>query len=242
MFVSNYQPITLIDYPNHLATIAYIFGCPLRCPFCHNPELVIPSLKSNKNRLDDFIKYFIQRKDLLDGVVLSGGEPLMERDLVLLIEKIKKAGLKAKIDTSGLFHQKLERIIDLGLVDYVALDYKNTKSLANKTCGIEKNYNQGYYFDRWRASLEVLRKSNIQYELRTTVVKEFHTLETLLEMASVLDETENWYIQSFQRTTRILSNYDVKANNTVTLSSYTPIEIEYVLDKLRKTHANTILR
>jgi len=194
------------------------------------------------NRADDFRRFLIHRNKILDGVVISGGEPLLQKDIIAFIKEIKDMGLKVKIDTNGSMPSTLERIIVENLVDYIALDFKNEQSLIDKTCGISNAKVIINYVEQWHQSVAILRKSRIDYELRTTVVKELHSLKTLMEMAKCLHEDEKWYIQSFYKSSKILNDYHNEAEDIMPLSSYSKEELLDIVNSLKSIHDQTIIR
>lgn len=238
MKLGGYLKLTLKDYPGHIAAICFTKGCLLRCPFCHNPDLVF---SDNKNSFDEyqiereFLAYLEERKHQIEGVVISGGEPLQQKDIQSFIMEIKNKDLKVKLDTNGLFPERLSGLVQEGLVDYVALDFKNIHNGFAGTVGLlpENQAKVDKYYDSWRESLELLRKSKIPYEIRTTVLRELHPLETLLEMANLLSLTTNkeekWYLQSYVKNGLVINDYTAQEKS---LSAYSNKEMEEIRGKL----------
>lgn len=240
MNIIGFQPITSVDFPNHLASICFTQGCPLRCPFCHNPELVLPELfnKETMSKEEDFLDYISLRRFILEGVVVSGGEPLMHEGILDFLGQIKDMGYKVKLDTCGAYPMILEKVIQLELVDYVALDFKNGELLYGLSVG--KNEASALW-DHWMESLNILRQASIDYELRTTIIQELHTKETLLKMASLLEEDEVWYLQTFVKKGKILNDYLQLANQS-RLSFYPEEDLKLLLKEIRKVHKQTYIR
>lgn len=240
MNIIGFQPITSVDFPNHLASICFTQGCPLRCPFCHNPELVLPELFDQHilSSQNEFLKYLNLRKSILEGVVVSGGEPLMHGGIIDFLRQIKDIGYKVKLDTCGAYPKMLEKVIQIELLDYVALDFKNFEPLYGLSVG---KVESAALWDHWVHSLMVLRQSSIDYELRTTIIQELHSKETLLTMASLLEEDEIWYLQTFVEKGKILNDYLLQANQSK-LSSYPEEELKLLLKEIRKVHKQTFIR
>ena len=139
MIISGFQKLTLVDYPEHTACIIFTQGCNFKCPFCHNSGLI--GCASNSNRIDEQVlfDYLDKRKGLIDGVCISGGEPLLQKDIKLFIEKIKEKGYKVKLDTNGSKPDVLENLIEHNLIDYVAMDVKNVFNKYDLTIGCKSN-------------------------------------------------------------------------------------------------------
>jgi pyruvate formate lyase activating enzyme len=129
---------------------------------------------------------------MLDGVCITGGEPLLQPDIKQFIEKIKETGLLLKLDTNGCYPEKLRELLDAGLVDYVAMDIKNSPAEYGKTVGVEN-----FDITPIKQSIEIIKQSGVDYEFRTTVVRELHTKESLLDAAGLIAPTKRWFLQSF---------------------------------------------
>lgn len=178
------QRTTLVDFPGEIACTIFSFGCPFRCGFCYNPELVLSPRddptgpRGETPNLDEkeILNFLEKRKNQLTGVCFTGGEPLVDLNLDLL-KKIKSLGLKIKIDTNGNFPEKLKEIMDLGLVDYVAMDVKNSKEKYLETINVSIDLAKIEESLRIVSSLE-------NYEFRTTIVEDLHSLEDLEKMFS----------------------------------------------------------
>lgn len=191
MEIKGLQKTTLLDYPGKVACTVFTGGCNFRCPFCHNGSLVLsPDTVDNFDE-QEFFNYIEKRKGILDGVCITGGEPLMQKDIVDFIRKIKSIGLSVKLDTNGTFPETLKKLIDEGLVDYVAMDIKNSKENYALTCGI-KNFPQNI-----EKSIDILMSGKVPYEFRTTVVKELHSKEDMEAIAKRISGASAYYLQSF---------------------------------------------
>lgn len=189
MEIRGLQKITLMDFPGKVACIVFTPYCNLRCPFCYNRDLVLFPEKLPKTDESYFFKFLESRKGLLDGIVISGGEPTLQPDLFEFIKKCRSLGFLIKLDTNGLNPEILNSLLSERLLDYVALDFKEGG-------GNGKIYKKQDY-ENLLKSLEIIRDSGIPYEIRTTVVPGIQSEEELLEMAGTLLENEKWYLQNF---------------------------------------------
>ncbi len=191
MRIGGLMKLTLLDYPGRVACTVFLEGCNFRCPFCHNSHLA-EARSEDFIAEEDFFAFLEKRKGVLDGVCVSGGEPLMSDDVIAFLQKIKDMGYNIKLDTNGSYPKRLEKIIGLGLCDYVAMDIKNSFDKYGLTTGIES-----VNVDLVCESIELLKKSEIPHEFRTTVVKEFHEPCDLGEIARLVGENEKLFIQPF---------------------------------------------
>lgn len=180
--IAGIQKLTLLDYPEKVACTIFLEGCNLRCPFCHNSEIIHKANESkiNYNELMSFLK---DRKNILDGVCVSGGEPTIYKELPLFLRKIKDMGFMVKLDTNGCNPDMLRELLDKNIVDYVAMDIKNSPTQYGTTVGIEK-----IDLSKIEESILCILEKNIQYEFRTTVVDELHNKESIEEMGRWLSQ------------------------------------------------------
>ena len=194
MRIEGLQKTTLLDFPGKVACTIFTEGCNFRCPFCHNSSLVICDKKGEDPTYseEEILKFLKKRQGILDGVCITGGEPMMQSDLEEFIEKIKKLGYLVKLDTNGSEPMRLKKLIDDGLIDYVAMDVKNCKEEYARTIGVKN-----YPIDRIEESISILLEDRIPYEFRTTVVKEFHTAENMIRLAQWIKGAKNYYMQQF---------------------------------------------
>ncbi|MGO1470050.1 MAG: anaerobic ribonucleoside-triphosphate reductase activating protein [Tissierella sp.] len=244
--IANFEKVSLQDYPGKVSAICFINGCQLRCPYCHNPDLVLPEKYKTReeDKTLDFIGYITKRKTLIDGVVLSGGEPLMREDLIDSIYKIKDLGLKIKLDTNGIFPHGLKKLLDENLLDYIALDYKGSKNSLNRSVGLSQNSSYKDLYKDWSKSLELVHLSNLDYELRTTVVKELHPKDDLYKMGKELKDmvgsnSPKWFLQGFEEKFDILNSFTRKESS---LSSYSKEEMIAIKDMLKTIIPSVSLR
>ena len=192
MNIQFYQKLTLLDYPSKTACTVFTYGCNLRCPFCHNALLVT---QPEDERVDEneFFDFLEKRKGLLDGVCITGGEPLIQPDIKDFIIKIKDMGYLVKLDTNGCFPEKLKDLLSSGLLDYVAMDIKNSPDKYASTCGLER-----VDLSKINESIDLLKNSGVDFEFRTTAVKEFHSVESFIEIGKWLQSDVKYFIQSFK--------------------------------------------
>ncbi len=171
MKLGGLMKLTLLDFPETVACTVFTRGCNFRCPFCHNASLVVPERMTEEDHLeeDEFFKFLSKRQGVLDGVCVSGGEPLMWPDARDFIARIKEMGFKVKLDTNGSYPDRLKEILDEGLLDYVAMDIKSAPESYGRACGLNETP-----IENVRRSIEILRNSGTPYEFRTTVVDELH--------------------------------------------------------------------
>jgi len=168
MRLGGYQKLTLIDYPGKIATTVFTVGCSFRCPFCHNPELVLPDHFPAPNKMEkEFFEFLKKRKGKIQGVCITGGEPTIQPDIIAFIKKVKKMGFLVKLDSNGTRPDILKKVIDGKLVDFIAMDIKNSLKKYSKTVGTKVD------IERIKLSIELIMNSGIDYEFRTTVVQVF---------------------------------------------------------------------
>jgi pyruvate formate lyase activating enzyme len=190
MKISGLVKSGLIDYPDKVAAVVFTQGCNFRCGFCHNPDL-IPINQTGSIDEKEVLEFLEMRKGLLDGVVITGGEPLVQPDLRNFIIKLKKMGYLVKLDTNGSNPTGLKRLIDEKLLDYIAMDVKGPLSKYKEICRLQNT-------KVIQTSLNLIRKSKIPYEFRTTVVPYYHSMEDFQEMAKILNDVELYTIQGFR--------------------------------------------
>ena len=192
MLINGFQKLTILDYPGKVACIVFTPGCNFRCPFCHNASLVTHIDKDTYLDIDEVLSYLKKRQGLLDGVVITGGEPLLQDGIEDFIAEIKALGYCVKLDTNGSFPEKLISIVEKGLVDYVAMDIKNTPEKYPATVGLD-----GFDVSPVLRSVELLKKGSVEHEFRTTLVKGLHTEEDVEKIAEWLGEGEKYFLQKF---------------------------------------------
>lgn len=195
MTIGGFQKFTLIDYPTKLSSIIFLSGCNFRCPFCYSGELVLPDKikehpKIEKGKIIDFLK---ERRGMLDGVVICGGEPTLNNDLKNFCAEIKDLGYSIKLDTNGSNPEVVQELIDKKLIDYIAMDIKAPLNSDNykKAVGVEID------IEEIKQSIAIIKDSGIDYEFRTTVVPGIHTEEDIISIARAIAPAKKYFIQQF---------------------------------------------
>ena len=192
MRISGLQKLAMVDFPGKLAATVFTGGCNLRCPFCHNAPLVNRVAETPELSEEDVLAFLKSRKGLLDGVVLSGGEPLLQHDAADFLKKVRELGFAVKLDTNGCFPQVLADILQQELVDYVAMDIKNCREKYAQTVGIP-----GFDITPVEESVRLLQNSGINFEFRTTVVKIFHTAADIQAIGKWCQGAPHYFLQQF---------------------------------------------
>jgi pyruvate formate lyase activating enzyme len=229
MNIKGLQKTTLLDFPEKLACTVFTGGCNFRCPFCHNASLVLRAGEVDGISEDEFFSYISKRKGMLDGVCITGGEPLLNPDIDELMRKIRAEGLLIKLDTNGAYPDRLEALLDEGLVDYVAMDIKNTKEKYALTAGLDESFD----ISTIERSIDVIMKKAPDYEFRTTVVRELHTPEDLVAISEWITDAKNYFLQKY------VDSGDILAEG---FSAYSDGEMLDILGKVREKMPHTILR
>jgi len=191
MKIHGLMKMTILDFPGKVACTVFLGGCDMRCPFCHNSELLDPEAPAEMDE-NDLLAFLRKRQGLLDGVVFTGGEPLLRKDLPDLMRKIREMGFLIKLDTNGNHPDRLIEIVEEGLVDYVAMDIKNSPEKYGETIGIP-----GFDITKVRKSVGFLLQGKVPYEFRTTVVRQFHDEESMRGIAEWIDGADRYYLQEF---------------------------------------------
>ena len=203
MTIHGFQKMTLLDYPGKVACTIFTAACNLRCPFCHNAGLVTKI--ENAERIDEseILAYLQKRRGILDGVCITGGEPTLQRDLPDFIRKIRALGYAVKLDTNGTNPTLLAALIDEGLVDYVAMDIKNSKEKYAATIGLAD-----YNLAPVEKSVALLLEGRVDYEFRTTVVAEYHTPEDIASIARWTRGAPRYFLQPFVDSGNLIGSPD----------------------------------
>lgn len=188
------QKLTLLDFPGRVACTLFTRGCNFRCPFCHNASLVVRAEEQKPYSNAEILAFLKKRQGILDGVCITGGEPTLMRDLPEFIAEIKALGYAVKLDTNGTRPYVLDRLISEGLVDYVAMDIKNSPQKYAITVGLPENYD----ITPITESKEILMKGKVDFEFRTTVAKPFHSEEDFIKIGEWLKGDEKYFLQQFK--------------------------------------------
>ena len=225
MKISGLQKLSLVDFDGHMASTIFTSGCNFSCPFCHNSGLV----KGTEPEISEseIFQYLEKRKDLIDSVCISGGEPTFHKDLPAFISRIKNLGLLVKLDTNGTNLEMLKFLVENKLIDYIAMDIKN--SLENYSLTTARDINTNTI----KESINYIMNCGIEYEFRTTLVKEFHSEDDIQKISKLISNAKKYYLQKFQ------DNENCIQKN---LNPVEKNEANKYLEILRKTIPNTALR
>lgn len=228
--IGGLEKVSLLDYPEKISAIIFTYGCNLRCPYCHNPELVIhPLEKDMEVSKGELLEYLGSRKGLVDAVVITGGEPLIYGDIDSLVKEIKSLGFLVKLDTNGLYPEKLSRIIKKGHLDYIAMDIKCPLMDYNAFSGDMRAS------EKIEKSIELIMNSGVDYEFRTTYVKGIHDIEDGDSITKPIAGAKKYYIQNF----RSGKTLDPKLDNS---NSFTEQELKKILRLAKKNIKNSYIR
>ena len=186
------EKLSLVDYEGKLACTLFTNGCNFKCPFCHNSSLVTNYDNNNYIEDEEIYLYLEKRKKQIDAVVITGGEPTLMPNLIEHITKIKQLGYLVKLDTNGTNPDIIKKLLDLNLIDYIAMDIKNSYNKYDVTTGI-KNIS----LDNIKQSINLILNCNIDYEFRTTLVKEYHNEEDIKEIALMIKGAKTHFLQCF---------------------------------------------
>ena len=232
MLIKGLQKLTLLDFPERMACTVFTFGCNLRCPFCHNASLVL-SERAGDTLIseEEFFSFLQKRRGILEGVCVTGGEPTLQPDLPAFIRRIRDLGFAVKLDTNGARPAALKALLDEGLLDYVAMDVKNSLSKYPETVGIPALDTTPF-----EESMNILMEGRIPFELRTTLVKGLHTPESVAEMGARLAGDERFFLQTFE------DSGDLIAGEESALAAFTPDETRELLGILRHYVPNAQIR
>lgn len=231
MIIAGLQKMTLTDFPENVACILFLKGCNFRCPYCQNSELIDYKIDDNyilKEEVFDFLK---KRQGILDGVVISGGEPTVNKDLPKLIKEIRDLGFKIKLDTNGTNPQMLKELLEDEFIDYVAMDIKNVPTKYLETTGLsEKNIQ---ILENVQKSIDILKKSKVDHEFRTTIMKNYHNIEDLEEINKLIGKDEKYFIQNFEDSEYVLNH---------NIEPFSEKELKEIKNKLTKNFQKTSVR
>lgn len=200
MIFNGFQKMTLLDFPGRVAATLFLGGCNLRCPFCHNASLVLDGKSREEYEDAEILSYLEKRRGLLDGVCVTGGEPLLRRELPDFLKKVRALGYAVKLDTNGTMPDRLEALLREGLLDYVAMDVKNALSRYGDAVGIPN-----FDVTPVERSIDLLLSGAVDYEFRTTVVKELHTVEDIAALAERIRGARRYFLQGFVDSGDLLS-------------------------------------
>jgi pyruvate formate lyase activating enzyme len=228
MKISGLDKLTLLDYPEKLACIIFTQGCNFKCPFCQNSDLIKINNEPALISEEEIFNYLKKRKNVLDGVVITGGEPTIQPDLIPFIERIKALHLKVKLDTNGFKPDVLNYLINEQLIDYVAMDIKNVPDKYGLTTGIN-----GINIKNILTSIAILKSSKIDHEFRTTIIKEHHTIDDLKNIVNLIGKDSKYYLQDFKDSEYVLDK---------SLHGFNDTELHEIENELNEISANVKVR
>ena len=220
MKICGLMKLTLLDFPEKTACTIFTGGCNFRCPFCHNASLVTRVNEQEIIPESEILSFLSKRQGLLDGVCITGGEPLLQPDIEDFIRKVKDLGFLVKLDTNGSYPDKLKQLVSKGIIDYVAMDIKSSPENYGKVIGIDN-----FDVTPIRESAEFLMEGHIPYEFRTTLVKELHDENDIVKIGQWLNGADKFFLQTF------VDSGDIIGKN---LSAFSKDETEYLYTILRK--------
>ncbi len=193
MKIAGLQPLSLLDFPGRVAAIVFTQGCPFRCVYCHNPEL-LPTQGASETETEDVLDKIGERRLFLDGIVVTGGEPTVHPDLPEFLSEIKSMGLETKLDTNGVHPRMIERLVQEGLVDFFAMDLKHVWERYAEIVGPAANAATKNCIE----TMEIIRASGIPHEFRTTIYPHLHTADDVLRIASRLGAGDRYALQEMR--------------------------------------------
>lgn len=222
MIIKGLAKLTLLDFPGKVACTVFTGGCNFKCPFCHNASLAVRAVELPTIPEDEILSFLKKRKGILDGVCVSGGEPLLMPDLADFLGRIKEMGYSVKLDTNGYLPRRLSSVIELGLVDAVAMDIKNSPQKYALTAGVPD-----LDMTPITESADLLMRGSTPYEFRTTVVKELHEAEDFESIGAWIKGARAYYLQSFTDSGDIIES-GLSAHSAETLKHFLAIVKKYV--------------
>ena len=228
MIIHGLQKMTLVDYPGKVAAILFTGSCNFRCPFCQNASLVLDPASEPVIPDDEIFSYLNKRKGMLEGVVVTGGEPTVHQDLLEFMARIKDLGYSVKLDTNGYRPDILRRAVEGGYADYVAMDVKNSLTHYAATAGVKS-----LYTGLIQESISFLMEGHVPYEFRTTVVRELHSDEDFEEIGRMCAGCSSYFLQTYS------DRGDIMAPGFTPPS---PDDMERYIGILRKSIGNVSLR
>ena len=242
MFFGGLMKLTLLDYPEKVACTVFTKGCNLRCPFCHNGELVLDPGCQPLIPEEEVLTYLRKRQGILQGVCITGGEPALQKDLKEFLQKIKALGYPIKLDTNGYMPAVLWDLLQNGLVDYVAMDIKASRENYAAAAGLKH-----MDLSRIEESISILKSSGIPYEFRTTVVKGIHTVEEFEDIGRWIAGCPAYYLQSYEENENCLYRMlqtagDTMDGNSGLFGAFSREELEQMAELARKYVGKVVLR
>lgn len=229
MKIGALQKVSLIDYPGEICAIVFTQGCNFRCPYCHNPELVNPELYDENLPEEIVFSFLAKRKGKIDAVTITGGEPTIQQGLIDFVKRIRKKGYSIKIDTNGSNPEVIDTLLSMKLLDYIAMDIKSPAEKHKIVTRSQIN------FDTIKQTIELIMKSGIPYEFRTTALKKLLEEHDILDIASLIKNARLYVLQQFVPS-KVLDRGFIK------YESYSRDELEFLSKKIAQHVANILIR
>lgn len=219
--IGGLKKTSLLDYPHKISAIVFTQGCNFRCGYCHNPGLLKGS-KSDSISLESFFEFLSKRQGKLDGVVITGGEPTLQKDLICFIEQIKKMGFLVKLDTNGSNPDVIRKLLADGLIDYIAMDIKAPLDKYHLITNVQLDV------EKISQSISLIMGSVIDYEFRTTVISSQLSFNDFNEIGKIISGAKRYFLQKFEVKTEILDN------SLSFEKSYSDEEFNLIINLLKK--------
>lgn len=219
------QKLSLVDYPGKTASVIFLPGCNLRCPFCHNAGLVLEPEDTGLMSLEEAFSFIESRKGLIDAVCVSGGEPLLNPvgEIKTILNRLRTMGFSVKLDTNGSFPEKLSEVIASGLVDFIAMDIKNQPLKYPETAGIP-----GFDVEPVMRSVEIIRSSGVEYEFRTTVAHPFHEVSDFSLIGRWIQGARSYCLQKYTDSGDIIKRAGIRAFTDEEMDGALAAALKYV--------------
>ncbi len=192
MQIRGLQKTTLLDYPGYVASTVFLGGCNFRCPFCHNMDLATNPSSVPQIMEQDILSFLESRRGILDGICITGGEPTMSLGLIPFIQQVRSLGYKIKLDTNGYFPSVIKDMLCMNLLDYIAMDIKSSPSGYQTAVGLDS-----IDMSIIEKSIQLIMQSNVSYEFRTTVIREYHDDSVMTEIGQLIQGADQYFLQSF---------------------------------------------
>ena len=232
MTIGGMQTLTLLDYPEHVAATIFTVGCNFRCPFCHNGDLVLQGSEEYKE--EEVLQFLKKRRNVTEAVCITGGEPTLMKDLPVFIYRIKNMGYLVKLDTNGTNPEMIQKLYEGNLIDYVAMDIKNSFENYERTIGgVNTDMN------RIKSSIEYIMKSGVDYEFRTTLVKGIHIYEDMEKMAEAISGAKKYVLQNYAGNDKTIARL---TKNEDCFEPFSGSEMNHFLEIAQKYVINARLR
>lgn len=232
MLILGLQKLSLLDYPGKIACTVFLGGCNFRCPFCHNASLAMPDGSGEAISVEDFLAFLDSRRGRLQGVCISGGEPTLHHDLPELIREIKSRGFAVKLDTNGTNPEMLLSLINDGLLDYVAMDIKNSPEKYIDTIS-NSEFRISNFSEQVARSVDILMQGLVDFEFRTTLTRELHSAEDMEKIGKWIQGAEKYFLQTYRDEGDLIEGG---------FTAYNREETEAILEIVRKYLPNAEIR